>query len=57
MKGIGPGMKQPNGWYIRLWPNPGLAVTRKGSRYFIRLFSSKTAPGAKRLGIRRTTGR
>ena len=51
MIAFGPGAKKPNGWYVRIWPNPGLALTLSGGRrVFIR------AQG-KRAGVLRPKGK
>lgn len=40
MIAFGPGTKNPNGWYIRVWPNPGFALSKGTSRLMFR-FSGK----------------
>ena len=53
MFAFGPGTKTTTGWYVRVWPNPGLAFPYKGGRAYVRLFTTKPGPNAKRIGLRR----
>ena len=52
MIAFGPGTKPGvgDGWYVRLWPNPGFAIPDgDGGRLSVRLFNTKPAKGAKRV--------